>query len=792
MSILKGLSVIEISGIGAAAMATKHFADWGARVTILEPADGTPLRCEPPTYEKDGERHSATWMWLSRGKTSVRVEPEAALSYAEALNACANADVVLVESEMTESVLGLKPSEVRARLEGHATCVLISPFGSEGPYADYAASDLGVNAMGGWMSLLGDSDREPLRPVGGGGDLITRITGMYALVSSLISLRHLRQGGEPQFIDLATQPVVASMTVAPWLVKSMVGIPHERLGNSWPMGVMKCADGFVGCPPLTPAHWELICQLMEMDDVIEQGRDIMWRMANHEMLYDRARPWLDRHTRAEIVEQGQAFRLPAAPVQTIEDRLACPQLEARAFWKPREIDGKTVKTPRVTYSVAGLTPVEREALKESASVDISKGETSTRDDAKNNARPFEGLRVLDLTMLWSGPYAMMMLGALGADVIKVESIQRPDPYRYTWAPPGKDHWFEWAPLWNDSNCDKRDVTLDLTSEAGKSLLESLIKDTDIVISNFSNRVMPNLGLTNDRLREINPGLIAVTMPGYGLDGPWEGYVGYAVAFEQLICGEMTGYTDGVPSYCGGFCDPMVGLHVIAAIDLALRHREETGGGTDVEITQCETLDSLFAPEQIAVQHGAPVPSRRGNKHEWMAPHDAYQTAGTDQWITIAVSCDEEFAALAKTLNDEGLATDDRFATIEARKQNEAALDAAISSLVKERDAAELEGELQAAGVKACRVIKAHELAEDEGLRSIGFFQEMEREITGTHPFKTWPFRFSSIDSSHKRPPALLGEHNHEVLTTLLGLNEEEIKRLEETRVIGNEPLGLAG
>ena len=785
MSILKGLNVIEISGNGAAAMAAKHFADWGASVTILEPADGTPLRCEPPTYEKDGERHSATWMWLSRGKTSVRVGPD------EAIRACENADVVLVESEMTDSVLGLKPGEVRARFEGKTTCVMISPFGSEGPYKDYRANDLGLNAMGGWSSLLGDPSREPLRPVGGAGDLIPRLTGLYALVGSLIGLRQIRQGGEPQFIDLAMQPVVASMTVAPWLVKSMVGIPHHRRGNTWPMGVMKCADGYVGCPPLTPTHWELICQLMEMDDVIEPGRDIMWRMANGAMLEERAQPWLDRHTRGEIFEQGQAFRLPAAPVQTIQDRLACPQLEARDFWTPREIDGKTVKTPRATYSVGGLEPVERGPLKEAESIDAGE-KVAGAATTGNGKLPFEGLRVLDLTLLWSGPYAMMMLGALGADVIKVESIQRPDPYRYTYVPGVKDQWYEWGPLWNDSNCNKRDITLDLTSDAGKSLLESLIEDADIVISNFSNRVLPNLGLTSERLRAINPKLIAVTMPGYGLDGPWEGYVGYAVAFEQLVCGEMTGYVGDVPSYCGGFCDPMVGMHVLTAIELALRRREETGEGTEVEITQCETLDSLFAPEQIAVQHGAPVPSLRGNKHEWMAPHDAYRTAGQDEWITFAVSSDEEFVALATGLGALELAKDDRFATVEARKENEPALDAAISDLVKEKDAAELERELQAAGVKACRVIKAHELAEDEGLRSIGFFQEIEREITGTHMFKTWPFRFSSIDSSHKRQPALLGEHNHEVLTTLLGLTEEEIQRLEETRVIGTEPLGLAG
>jgi crotonobetainyl-CoA:carnitine CoA-transferase CaiB-like acyl-CoA transferase len=176
----------------------------------------------------------------------------------------------------------------------------------------------------------------------------------------------------------------------------------------------------------------------------------------------------------------------------------------------------------------------------------------------------------------------------------------------------------------------------------------------------------------------------------------------------------------------------------------------------------------------------------------MAPHDAYRVAGSDRWITIAVASDEEFAALAKVLGKAELARDSRFATVASRKENEAALDAVISDVTKEQDPAALERALQSAGVKACRVVKPYLLVEDEGLRHIGFFQLLSREVTGGHPFKRWPFRFSSIDASHRRPPPLLGEHNGEVLTALLGLSQEELARLERERVIGTAPLGLAG
>ncbi len=785
LRILSGLRVVEISADGSAAMAAKHFADWGASVIVLEPPEGTPLRQAPPYYPTSDGVRSATWQWLSRGKTSIRVGQGMPFSPDAAVRLCQSVDVVLFESGIAAEVLGGNIDSIRSALEGRTTSVIISPAGLDGPYAGYRATDLGINALGGVMSLLGDPGREPLRP---GPDLMPRITGVFAFVAALIGLRYCRQGGPPQFIELSSQAVAASVIVPAWLVKSMAGIEHTRRGNTWPMGVSECKDGWIGVPPLTPTHWDMLCHLMGIADVLEhpQGRDINWRMQHARELHERVRPWLMARTRREVQQEAQTYRLPAAPVQTIDERLQCPHLAARGFWREAEIDGRVVKVPRVTFSVKGITPMERGPLRETGYVEV--GSPRRASGAAPAGLPFAGLRVLDLTSFWSGPYAMTLLAALGADVIKIESAQRPDPYRYTWAPYGRERWFEFGPLWVDANCGKRNLALDLTSAEGKSVFERMVTQADIVISNFANRVMPNLGLTNDRLLEINPRLIAVTMPGYGPGGPWEDYVGYAVAFEQLVCSSMVGYADGPPSYAGGFCDPLVGMHAVAAIELALRYRETTGRGTEVEVPQCEILDSIYAPEHIAVQHGAPAPSRCGNRHPSMAPHNAYQVAGDDCWITISVASDAEFAALARVLGRPEMAADSRFATAAARKDNEAALDAIIAEAVRSRDQAELERELQAAGVAGCRVNKAFALMDDPGLRHFGFFQEIERPVTGRHPQKTWPFRFPSIDASHKRPAPLLGEHNAEVLKELAGLTEPEIRGLAEKRIIGESPL----
>ncbi len=789
MTILSGVRVVELSGNGIAAMACKHFADWGADVTILEPAGGTPLRDAPPYFDFAGGRRSAMWEWLSRGKRSLRI---AAISFNDTRAMCAASDVVVDEREMLGDVLGLKVAGLRALTEGRTTCVLASPFATDGPYGDYKATDLGINALGGWMSVLGDPAREPLRA---GGDLATRIAGLFTFVASLIALRHRRNGHEPQFVDVSSQAVAASLIVAPWLVKAIIVMDFERRGNSWPMGAMQCADGWACCPPLTPAHWDLMCQLMGIADVLDQpqGRDIMWRMQHAEELRERVQPWFSERTRAQVMDEAQGFRIPASPIQTVADRLRCPQLEAPGFFVPAQIAGRSVKTPRVAYRIEGADPAPRGPLDELAALPAPAlpPKEPPRPGAGRARLPYSGIRVLDLTWFWSGPYAMMMLGALGADVIKFESIQRLDPYRFTLAPVGRERWWEAGPLWIDSNCDKRNVALDISAPAGKELFERLIRTADIVISNFSNRVMPNLRLTPERLLEINPRIIAVTMPGYGPGGPWENYVGYGVAFEQLVCAGMTGYADGAPAQMGGFCDVVVATHTVAAIELALQLRERTGAGTSVEVPQCETLDSMFAPEQIAVQLGAPVPGRDGNRHPAMAPHGVYRVEGKDRWISIAVARDDEFAALCGVLSLGPLGRDARFASASARKEHEAELDALIAAAVAEHDGDALERDLQAAGVAACRVVKGYELPDDAGLRHIRFFQPLTREVTGTLPQKGFPFRFSTLDASHKRAAPVLGEHTVEVLAEL-GLSEPELERLREQQVIGDVPLGLAG
>ena len=790
---LKGLRVVEVSANAAGATAGKYFADWGADVTVLEPPEGSAIRQAPPYYVVDGERRSGLHQWFSRGKTAYRVGDGGALTTEAARTLCEEADVVLIDSEAS-GILGLNPAEVRPWIDGKTVAVLISPFATDGPYKDYQATDLGLAAIGGWMATfwLGVPEREPIRP---GGEMTYRYGGLFAFAAALIALRDVWNGNAPDFVDLSLQGVSTHGCVAPWIVKRILGVEQVRAGTRFPSAPMPCADGWVACPPLTSLQWEMFCVMMGIADVLELpgGRTNQYRQEHGPELAARVRPQLRERTRLEVVEEAQSYRIPAAGVQSVSERLECPQLNGRGFWLEADVDGKRIKVPRQPVRIRGVEPKAHAALDERTTFEApATREPRPAPTGGAPSRPLDGLRVLDLTHFWAGPSCTMTLGALGADVIKIESIQRPDAYRYSVVPPVSERIWEAGCYWMDTNANKRSLTLNLGTASGKSLFERLVAEADVVIENFSNRVMSNLGLGSDRLHEINPRLLYVSVPGFGVGGPWENYVGYGVTFEQLaVVASMTGYPDLPPMIMGGVADPMAGLHAVMGILLGLRRRELTGLGAEIEVPQCETLDSLYGPEDVAVQHGAPDPVRRGNKHDWMAPHNAYQVSGDDEWLTIAVASDGEFAALAKAIGTPELASDARFATVEARKANEEALDAAISAAVRDEDLVELEQRLQAAGVHACRVLKAWNALENEGLHHIGLFQEMTREYVGTFPQRRMPFRFARLEMSHRMPPPLLGQHNHEVLGGILRLSESAIADLEAQAIIGTKPVGEA-
>ena len=405
--------------------------------------------------------------------------------------------------------------------------------------------------------------------------------------------------------------------------------------------------------------------------------------------------------------------------------------------------------------------------------------------------PLAGLRVLDLSMFMSGPLATLFFADAGAEIIKVESLQRLDGWRGASAPaPGIDAPWEMAPSFNWINRNKRDITLNLTDPRGQDLCKRLAAISDIVIENYTPRVMGQFGLAYDTLRAVKPDLIMLSMPGFGLTGSFRDYTAFAWTTEQMSgITDVTGYPGGQPLFTGSTLgDPLAGLMGGIALLAALQHRAATGEGQHIDLSQTEASTMFIGDAFMDVALNGRDPGRRGNRHPAMAPHGIYPCRD-DRWIAIACRDGDEWRALARAMRrDAWLAPDSPLATLAGRQAAHDDLDAAIAGWTRAQDFIACMHHLQAEGVAAGAVMNGADILHDAHLAARRSFIPQDRPGLGVKHYPRQPYRFAATpEVAHVRAP-MLGEHNREILGGLLGLSDAELAALERNDVIGTLPI----
>jgi crotonobetainyl-CoA:carnitine CoA-transferase CaiB-like acyl-CoA transferase len=395
------------------------------------------------------------------------------------------------------------------------------------------------------------------------------------------------------------------------------------------------------------------------------------------------------------------------------------------------------------------------------------------------------MKVLDLTTFWAGGYLTCYLGAFGADVVKVESIQRPDGFRYSAAYPHEgDDWYERSALWQATNLNKRDITLDLTSQAGRELARRLAAQADVVVENFSPRVVEQFGLDYQSLAALRPDVIMVRMPGFGLDGPWRDYVGWALNIEQVSgMSAVTGYADGPPCNVQGPADPIVGVHAGVALLAALEHRRRTGEGQLIEVAQIEVGAAVTAEPVIEYSMNGIVRPREGNRQRGFC-QGVYPTDSDDAWVALSVRDDDDWSRLVDAMGRPGQLEDDRLATADRRAAHHDVFDHIVAAWTRTQSPANIVAALRDRDIPVAEVIAPERMYDVPQLDARGYYEDFEHAITGRHRYPGWPFRITPGPVRHHRfAPPTLGQHNDEILSGL-GLSPDELVALRRDRVIG--------
>lgn len=413
--------------------------------------------------------------------------------------------------------------------------------------------------------------------------------------------------------------------------------------------------------------------------------------------------------------------------------------------------------------------------------------------------PLEGVRILELGMVFVLPLAIAPLAAMGADVIKVESASRPDSVRSGPMPgnqprPGA---YNHGGNFHLLNRNKRGITIDLATPRGRELLLELVAVSDVVAENFTPRVLRNLGLDYERLREVNPRIILLSSTGFGQTGPWRNYKAYGPTTESVDgLMHLTGYPDGPPIRGGAggfgvaFTDVASAYYGTYSILAALEYRERTGKGLWLDLSHYEAGVAPLAEPILDYEMNGRVAERTGNRRPDRAPQGAYPCAGEDEWIAISVASVDQFRALARLLPLD-IGTADEYATLEQRQESHDALDDIITAATRRWDGVALETALQDAGVEATRLASPKDVWLDPQLKSRSFGEVVPAPAyapeIGSRVFPRPAWLMSETESATRSPAPAFGEHTREVLSDILRLSDDAIDELERDGVIATAP-----
>ncbi len=800
---LGGYLVVDLSTGIAGAYCTRLLADGGAAVVKVEPPEGDALRRWTVSGAPlpDG-RDAPLFSYLAGGKQSVVFGPDAEEAAADLDELLAHAHAVVWSPGPAAEVAGAAASgrtpQSLLSAHPHLAVAAITPFGLDGPWRDRPATEFTLQAWSGGIVGLGRGapDRAPVHV---GGQVGEWLSGAYTAVGIQAALAGARVTGAGQLIDLSMLEVaVLGLTYYPVTFFETLNRPWRSERSLFQPGVAAAKDGLVALGCGTAQQWFDLCAMVGHPEWIDTAAPIrIGELANR--YAPQLREWIADRTVADIRDLATAFRIPNAPVTSGATVTELEHMRARGVFRRNPVED--------FLQPAGPYRLIPDVLLPARPAPRAGQHSGTWRDAAAAAKPrpcgsapgprlpYAGLRVLDLTAFWAGPSATHILAMLGADVIHVESTTRPDGARMiAGIPVTEDQWWEKCPIFRALNTNKKSVTVDFQTKRGLELLKQLIATSDVIVENYTPRVLDQIGLDYAGVRALRPDIVMVRMPGFGLTGPMRENPAFAYVIEDAAgLTWLTGYPDANPVEPYSVGDPNAGLHALNGLLLALEHRRRTGEGVLVEAAMVEAAISIAAAQPIEFSAFGTLLRRDGNRGPLAAPQNLYLSADTDEfgrldaWVAVAVATDEQWTALAGALGHPAWAADPDLSTASGRRARHDEIDEHLAAWCAQRSRDEIVGSLWGAGVPSAKVLQPHRQAELPPLLARGFFEVTEHPVGPPARQSTLPMRLSDGPARfHRRPAPLLGEHNHEVLGEL-GVDAAEIAELEAAGIIGNTP-----
>jgi crotonobetainyl-CoA:carnitine CoA-transferase CaiB-like acyl-CoA transferase len=775
VNVLQGLRVLDTSSSLAGAYSTKLLVDAGAEAVRFR-FDDVPR----PAWQ-DSE---VLMRYLGASKQRVAGTPSECMEWAIGAE-------LLVEDGLRDR-LDLPDLRMRAP---HLVVVSLSPFGLTGPWRDRAATEFTLQAWSSSIFQRGTSERPPLQD---GGELGEWAAGSFAAIAGLSAYRRATQTGHGEHVDLAVLESVFSIHHPYiYLGELLGGVPFGG-GDGRVVdvpSVARAADGYVAFATVTPRQWKDFLGLIERPDLLVDESLVRApvRYERRAELIAIIESWSSRRSTSDILALAESARVPAVPVTDARSLLELDLVQERELFVDNAYG---LSQPRVPYRITGHTPPAFGTVPDEVSATggpswRSQGAARVQpiDDPDPDLLPLAGLRVLDLTAFIAGPSGTQVLAALGADVIKVESLKHPDGLRLVTADTTSEFWWERGPVFQIYNRCKRGITLDLTSDDGREALLSLAETCDVLIENFTPRVLGSFGITWELLQARAPRLVLVRQPAFGLTGTWRDRPAFAMTIEAVTgLASVTGYPDGLPTLPRGPSDVISGLHAVFALLCALELRAQSGSGMMVEVPMVDAVLNVAAEAAMVFAASGVMAQRRGNRGR-VSPQGVFACRGEERWLALSVGTDEQWVQLCDVLGLPDVGRGWRALGPTGRRDAEDEIESWITLALADRDRDELVEVLARAGVPAAPVLAQREVPALPQIQHRGFFEPVRHPVIGEQPMPGLPFTFASRAGRSwlSDPAPTLGQHNTDVLARELGLCAQRLDGLEESGVVGERP-----